>query len=114
MLYFSYKEIHSSLGKKEDHTGLCCWAQPVMLSSAQDEGNFERGEAGVQECKGGTYIYCALKCALWHRNLIYSAGPLLGSAGKRWGLNSEIYFLSGNGQSKTWHHILDEIGCQGY
>lgn len=63
-----------------------------MLSSAQDEGHFGRGEGGVQESKGVTHIYCALKCALWRRNLIYAAGPLLGSAGKSWGLNSGIYF----------------------
>lgn len=44
--------------------GLCCRAQPVMLYSALDEGKFGRDEAGVQECTGGTEIYCALKCAL--------------------------------------------------
>ena len=41
--------------------------------------------------------------------MIYSADPLLGSAGKSWGLNSGIYFLSGNERSKTWRHVLDEI-----
>jgi len=51
-----------------------------------------------------------LKYALWHWNLVYSAGPLLGRAGISWGLNSGIYFLSGNEKSKT----SDELGCQGY
>lgn len=90
--------------KKEDHTGLCCWAQPVMFSSAQDEGNFGRGENCAKVASSFT-----VKSALWHRNLMHSAGPLLGSAEKTWGLSSEIYFLSANGQSKTWHHTLDEV-----